>query len=176
MDGWQYLPPSKPAWLLKKEKFPPSVTWRSLLSNKDIPPVWGGVENERQTTQCRYRGHSLLPAWILKLLYSLFLTFGVLVANPQEKRYTMMAIPTRGLLNREERRTRRESLAAYPPPPNAARSEKIKYKNYVTHLHQHGPRRRVCGFRSDYSHKRKHERNKRPFKTLLASLCKVERV
>ena len=41
--------------------------------------------------------------------------------------YTVVANPARGLLNRENI-TKRESLAAPPPlpPPNAARSEKMK--------------------------------------------------
>ena len=51
----------------------------------------------------------------------LFLTFSVLVANPEKLLYTE-ANPARGLLNREKR-TEEQSLAAHPTP-YAARSEK----------------------------------------------------
>ena len=52
----------------------------------------------------------------------LFLTFSVLVANPQKLLYTV-ASPARGLLNREKR-TKEKRLAAYPPTLHIAHSEK----------------------------------------------------
>ena len=64
--GSQYLPPTSSAWLLKKLTLPLSVTLSSL-DHEAIAPVWGGVENARQTTRSRYRGHSLLAGWIFKM-------------------------------------------------------------------------------------------------------------
>ena len=57
----------------------------------------------------------------LLLLLLLFLTFSVLVANPEKQRYYTVANLARGLSNRE-RRIKREShsLAAPPPPPPRA--------------------------------------------------------
>ena len=50
----------------------------------------------------------------------LCLTFSVLDANPKKLLYTV-ANPARGLLNRGKK-----SGSATPPPPHAARSDKIK--------------------------------------------------
>ena len=62
---------------------------------------------------------------LLLLLLLLFVTFSVLVANPKQLLYTV-ANPASGLLNREKR-SKKKSLAAYPPPPtpHTARSENI---------------------------------------------------
>ena len=59
-------------------------------------------------------------------LLLLFLTFSaLLVANPKKLVYAV-ANPARGLMNREKR-TKRESLAAHPPPPRCSFGEnKIK--------------------------------------------------
>ena len=58
------------------------------------------------------------------LLLLLFLTFSVLVANPQKLLYTM-ANSTRGLLNRDKK-NKIKSLAAYPPPaPRCSFGENI---------------------------------------------------
>ena len=53
-----------------------------------------------------------------------FLTFSVLVANP-EKLLNTVANPARGLLNREKEQ-KKKSGSALPPTPHAARSEKTK--------------------------------------------------
>ena len=60
--------------------------------------------------------------------FRLFLTFSVLVAN-LKKLLNTMANPARGLLNREKR-TKRESLTAYPPPQIYI--ESIQKKTYTT--------------------------------------------
>ena len=62
-----------------------------------------------------------------RLFLLLFLTFSVLVANPETLLYTV-ANPGRGLLNREKKR--KENVWQHPPPPppptpHTARSEKI---------------------------------------------------
>ena len=51
----------------------------------------------------------------LLLLLLLFLTFSVLVANPNKILYTV-AIPARGLLNREKRT--KEEVWPHTPPPH----------------------------------------------------------
>ena len=54
----------------------------------------------------------------------LFLTFSVLVANPEKLLYTV-ANPARGLLNREKRTKEKVWQHTPPPHPHTARSEKI---------------------------------------------------
>ena len=58
------------------------------------------------------------------MLLLLFLTFGVLVANPKKLLYTVVANPGRGVLNREKKEQNIKSSSV--PPPHAARSDKIK--------------------------------------------------
>ena len=60
------------------------------------------------------------------LLLLLFLTFSVLVANPEKLLYTV-ANPARGLLNREKRTKEKVWQHTPPPPPtpHTACSEKI---------------------------------------------------
>ena len=60
--GWQYLPPLSPAWLLKKETLPLSVTWSSL-DHKYVAPVWGGG-GERETNHAKSVHESLSAAWL----------------------------------------------------------------------------------------------------------------
>ena len=59
----------------------------------------------------------------------LFFTFSVLLADSEKLFYAVVANPARGLLNMEKR-TKRESLAAQPPPPRCLYGEnKIKIKH-----------------------------------------------
>ena len=59
---------------------------------------------------------SLRRCIMLLLLFLLFLTFSVLVANPKKLLYTV-ANPARGLLNREKR-TKEKVWQHTPPPPH----------------------------------------------------------
>ena len=61
---WQYLPPEVPAWLLKKEAFPCSVTLSSLLSVKYIAPVWG---EKHETNHTKSVQELFSAAWILRM-------------------------------------------------------------------------------------------------------------
>ena len=61
---WQYLPPEVPAWLLKKEAFPCSVTLSSLLSVKYIAPVRG---EKRERNHTKLVQEPLSAVWILRM-------------------------------------------------------------------------------------------------------------
>ena len=58
-----------------------------------------------------------MTGMLLLLLLLLFLTFSVLVVNPEKLLYTV-ANPARGLLNREKRTKKKSGSAPPPPPPN----------------------------------------------------------
>ena len=81
------------------------------------------LNRQHPFTRATLRTNEPAPAASRQLL--LFLASSVLVDNPKKLLYTVTN-PARGLLNRENR-TKRESLAAHPPPPpQASRMEEIK--------------------------------------------------